>query len=142
MEDGFNARGRGRSPQKMNARGSLIMPVAILILIAGGAALYFLVDPASSRWMPKCMFRHLTGLECPGCGAQRMWHALLHGDFAAAWEANAFLLIVTPLLALMLFSAMTRRQFPRLYNILNSPTMIIIISAGICVWFILRNFLL
>lgn len=52
------------------------------LIVAAGAALYFIFDPAVTRWAPKCMFRVLTGYDCPGCGSQRALHALLHADMA------------------------------------------------------------
>ena len=74
--------------------------VAAVVAIAV-AGFYFLVNPLSAKWVPQCMFLRMTGLECPGCGAQRMAHALLHGDLRSAWEYNAFLLMMLPLLAFM-----------------------------------------
>ncbi|RKV71031.1 MAG: DUF2752 domain-containing protein [Alloprevotella sp.] len=37
------------------------------------------------------MFRSATGYSCPGCGAQRAIHSLLHGHFAEAISYNYFL---------------------------------------------------
>ena len=103
--------------------------------------LYYFFDPLESKWAPKCMFRLLTGWDCPGCGSQRAVHALLHGDFGAAWEANPFLLCVLPLLALMGYAAAVRVKRPRLYAALNSIPMIAAISAALLLWFLLRNLL-
>lgn len=88
---------------------------------------------------PKCTFKFLTGYDCPGCGSQRMLHALLHGDIAAAWQANAVLLCMIPLLAIMIFAAMTRLRNPRLYAVVNSLPVIISLLAITIIWTILRN---
>ena len=40
-----------------------------------------------------CLFHQLTGLYCIGCGTTRALSALLHGDVAAAFSYNAFMLI-------------------------------------------------
>ena len=40
-----------------------------------------------------CPVWKLTGLLCPGCGVTRMCLALLRLDVAAAWRANAALLL-------------------------------------------------
>ncbi len=33
-----------------------------------------------------CPVRALWGIDCPGCGFQRAFLALLRGDFAACWD--------------------------------------------------------
>lgn len=48
-----------------------------------------------------CPFWKLTGLLCPGCGVTRMCLALLRLDVAAAWRANAALLLALPVLLLL-----------------------------------------
>lgn len=116
-----------------------LAPVACFIVALALALLYFLFDPGSSPWAPKCAFHALTGWDCPGCGSQRMIHALLHGDLSAAWHANAFLLIATPLLAIMAFSACFRTRLPRLYKIVNSLPVIIAVCLAIVIWTIARN---
>ena len=49
-----------------------------------------------------CPFHAVTGLWCPGCGVTRMCLALLRLDVSAAWQANAVLLVLLPLLGLLL----------------------------------------
>lgn len=51
-----------------------------------------------------CLFHHLTGLDCPGCGMTRAFHALSHGDFCEAVELNLLspVLFFTFLLVLIL----------------------------------------
>lgn len=118
-------------------RGTLL-GAAVLAVVA---VVYFMVDPSESVWIPKCAFHSITGYDCPGCGSQRMLHALLHGDFAAAWRANAFILCAAPVLALMAFSAGTRRRFPGLYRRLNSLPVIITVTVALVAWTVLRNVL-
>lgn len=109
--------------------------VAVLAL----AAVYYFYDPSQSTMAPRCMLNAMTGFLCPGCGSQRMLHALLHGDFIAAWHYNAFVICIFPLLGAMLFAAAFRPRFPRLYAFLNSVPMIVGISAAIVIWTIARN---
>ncbi len=47
-----------------------------------------------------CPFHWLTGLDCPFCGAQRMFLALLHGNFVEAFWLNPGLAIGAPLVGL------------------------------------------
>lgn len=105
----------------------------------GVAVLYYIFDPGKSVFAPKCVFHELTGLDCPGCGSQRMLHALLHGDLAGAWEANAFLLCCGPLLVLMAVGAGPRTRLPRLYRVINSLPAIVIMAVALLVWTIGRN---
>ena len=73
------------------------------MLAAGlaGAALLWHADPnAPGSLLPPCPFATLTGLFCPGCGATRALHALLHLDVAGAFAMNPLLVLCLPLLAL------------------------------------------
>ena len=114
--------------------GGLVSVGAIALIAA-----YFVIDPSQTVWAPKCMFNVLTGLQCAGCGSQRMVHALLHGDLSSAWHYNAFLLCLLPLLAVMAFAAAFRTRLPRLYAAVNSLPVLIAVGTGIILWSILRN---
>lgn len=112
------------------------MPVATLAFLA----FYFMVDPAW-KFMPRCPVYHLTGLKCPGCGTQRALHALLHGDFAAAWGFNPALILSIPLLLLIALSAAMRERAPRFYRTMHSVPLIIATGTAFLLWFLLRNIL-
>lgn len=45
-----------------------------------------------------CGFKQVTGLDCPGCGATRATHYLLHGDVVAAFQHNPAYVGGVPLL--------------------------------------------
>ena len=80
--------------------GGKLTYILLAILFAFLLIIYSQFDPSQSRLAPKCLFHLLTGLDCPGCGAQRMAYALMHADLRAAWNANAFLMLSIPLLVL------------------------------------------
>lgn len=71
-------------------------------VLAGGCALLLCFSYLYTHYrqfFPACMFRELTGLFCPGCGATRALHALLHLDIGRAVHMNAlFILFGLPLL--------------------------------------------
>jgi hypothetical protein len=72
---------------------SLIIGIAFLGIIAT-------ISPeAMLAITPDCLITHLTGFQhCWGCG---MTHAIvdcLHGEFRAAWNTNALVYFVLPLL--------------------------------------------
>lgn len=110
----------------------VLSAIVILILIYG------LFDP-STHFFPRCIFKSLTGLDCPGCGSQRALHALLHADIISAWRFNAMLVLSIPPLAVMAAAAVMRTRRPRLYAAMNSTKAIYIWLAAIIIWWIMRN---
>ena len=102
---------------------------------------YFFVNPLSTKWMPQCVFHKLTGLQCMGCGAQRMVHALLHGNIVEAMQANYLLFFSLPALGFLMYVELTRLRHPMLYAKMHSLPAIIGVSVVLAVWFVLRNIL-
>lgn len=128
--------GEGNSIYRfIRSRGLWITVVVVIALF------YFLVDPLQSRWVPQCVFHKITGLQCMGCGSQRMAHALLHGNFQEAFRANSFVLMLLPFLVLFTFVELKRTKYPRLYSTFHSQWVIITVSAMLLAWLILRNIL-
>jgi hypothetical protein len=68
---------------------AILLPVVVSLLYA--------YSPTEYSFLP-CMFHQLTGLHCPGCGATRCAHSLLHGDLQQAFAWNPLFVIVLPLL--------------------------------------------
>ncbi|MDE6296032.1 MAG: DUF2752 domain-containing protein [Muribaculaceae bacterium] len=130
-------------PTLLSTRRLLIIVAVMLCII------YFIFDPAQSAWMPKCMFHLITGWDCPGCGSQRMGHALLHLDLRGAWRANALLLCALPYLIFWLYIELTPRRNPAhpryhakmqtIHQALNSRTAVIIITLTLIAWTLIRN---
>ena len=87
----------------MNELPKRLLYAAAATAAAGAAALLLFFDPSQTRWMPRCVFHTLTGWYCPGCGATRALHALLHGNIAAAFRWNILLIPLLILLALLLW---------------------------------------
>lgn len=114
------------------------------VIVVGVIALmsfYFIADPGG-RLMPKCIFLATTGFQCPGCGAQRMLHALLHGDVAGAWQYNPFLLLMLPILIFMVWLETQRTRRSNLYMKFYSVPLIVAMGMAVAGWFVVRNFLL
>jgi hypothetical protein len=70
-----------------------------VLLCALGALVFFAFDPTKVPIFPQCIFHRVTGLDCPGCGAQRALHQLLHGNVIAALRLNAMFVLSLPLAA-------------------------------------------
>lgn len=114
----------------------------IHVLLAVAAAIlifYYFFNPVESSWMPQCVFHRLTGLQCMGCGSQRVLHALMHGNLKGAWEANAFVLVSLPFLIFLIVVELNRTRFPRLYAMFHQRWMIYTITALLVAWFLFRN---
>ena len=118
-----------------------LLVVSLILILLGGAVFYYLFDPMESRFMPQCLFHRLTGLQCMGCGSQRMIHALLHGDIAGAFAANAFGLVLLPFIVFMIWTETQRTKRPRLYQKVFSPFAIATLITLLILWLVVRNIL-
>lgn len=105
--------------------------------MAAGASVVWYFDPSKAGLFPVCPLFSLTGFACPGCGLTRGFHALLHGDIAAALDHNALLPFFSLLIGFafvsMVFFAMKGRRVP--INLLH-PTglwvfFVLLISFGV-----------
>lgn len=101
-------------------------------------ALYALVDPGAALF-PRCPLKALTGFDCPGCGSQRAFHAILRGDIAGAWRYNAALFFAVPVIGLYFVSSGCSERCPRLYAALNSRAAIALIAVATVAWWVFRN---
>lgn len=84
---------------KMRYRANYLILYGLgVVLLALLSYLYYRYDPMEHAWFPKCPFKAVTGLDCPGCGSQRAIHALLHGHFGEAMRYNVLILPFIPYL--------------------------------------------
>ncbi len=89
-------------------------------------------------WGLPCLFRAATGYSCPGCGAQRALHSLMHGHFLEAIRYNYFL----PCVAVFLFVFQCLSSFEKgrfLRNRLSTPPAVLVYVLITLSWAILRN---
>jgi hypothetical protein len=68
-----------------------------LAVVAAGLVYLYTFDPNQPGHYPACPTRTLFHIDCPGCGAARGLHALLHGDLARAVDHNLLLVATLPL---------------------------------------------
>ena len=68
---------------------STIIAVATILIVAAIIVVYYLFNPAQYSFFPRCPSKLITGYDCPGCGTQRAFHALLNGNIAEALHYNA-----------------------------------------------------
>jgi hypothetical protein len=78
----------------MTDRARIISIGAVFVAVA---AVVFAVDPQRTSLFPICPLHRMTGLWCPGCGATRAFHQLLHGNVVAALRFNSLAIVMLPL---------------------------------------------
>jgi Protein of unknown function (DUF2752) len=119
---------------------SLYFALTILgiILIS---VIYYKFNPAKYRFFPKCPFHLLTGFDCPGCGSQRAFYCLLHGDLKQAAKYNVLLVISIPFLLIHFFyklkSLLLKKDLR--WNLIYHPLTPKIIFVVVIVFWIVRN---
>jgi hypothetical protein len=76
----------------------LVTAATVWLGLAAGGAFLFFFNPAlpGNQFFPKCPFRSLTGLQCPGCGSTRAFHQLLHLHPIAAFKLNPLVMLTLP----------------------------------------------
>lgn len=114
--------------------------LVVTIVVVGLIILYGIFDPATSIVAPKCIFKTLTGYDCPSCGGQRALHAVLNGHWGEAFMLNPFLFFAIPFLIVIAYSSFSKSKFAqRLKPIVQSSTAIGIYLFLYIGWWILRN---
>jgi hypothetical protein len=103
----------------------------VMAATVGAALMLFLFDPARCAFYPVCLFHRITGLDCPGCGATRALHALLHGHVRDAFALNPLLVAGLPVLGL---GVMFRERLLPLRSLWSG----LIVAVVVAFW-ILRN---
>jgi len=109
------------------------------VLAALAGVVLFCFDPRHYHFYPVCFFHRTTGLLCPGCGALRATHQLLHGHLAAAFRFNPVLVVSLPLLCWLgaRFVRQALRQQPLSLGL--RPAWLWLILAAVLVVSVLRN---
>lgn len=69
---------------RISAAGGVFLVSGLIVTVG-----YF--NPVTASFFPQCPLHSLTGLNCPGCGLTRGFHALFHGDILTALHFNALL---------------------------------------------------
>jgi len=114
--------------------------IILLVVIFGIIALFF-VNPEYYKWVPKCWFYQLTGLQCPACGTQRALHQLFHLHFSKAFSYNPFLIISLPYASMLVILQWFVKQdkWQKLRRFCFHHTTINVYLILIILWWIVRN---
>jgi hypothetical protein len=74
-----------------------IAGLLVALALLAGSAVLFRFDPTQHGFYPRCQLYRMTGLQCPGCGGLRAWHALLHGQVNEAFKLNPLFVLALPM---------------------------------------------
>jgi len=127
-------------PYKTRPGERVFMVGATVALVALGAGVLRVFNPATTWFFPPCPFRALTGYLCPGCGTLRALHELLNGHLAAAFRLNPLMMLLSPYVgysgASSAWETVFGRELPRVFI---RPAYIWMLLAIILAYWILRN---
>lgn len=104
--------------------------------------IYYIFDPSTNTFFPRCPFYALTKLKCPGCGSQRALHEMLHGNILDAVKYNALLVFSVPFIAFALYIELNKNKYNQLYVKLSSRQFATTYFVIIIIWWILRNIII
>lgn len=107
--------------------------MAIAVVTGGIAIVLSNTRHGVGELSPSCVIKRLTGYDCPGCGSQRAFDALLHGHFAEALSYNYALPIFVALALLYIVSP------PRIRPVLYHRATLAALVIALLGWWVLRN---
>jgi hypothetical protein len=93
-------------PEDKNSASTIERILAGVGILAVGAGAFVVAyfNPTTAGFFPVCPLYSLTGINCPGCGLTRGFHALFHGDVLTALHFNALLPIYAFIIGFMFVS--------------------------------------
>lgn len=86
----------------MNKGFKILIGLIFLFSLIFIVVFYYYINPEETNLGFTCSFKEFTGLNCPGCGGQRAFHFLLHGEFWKALQYNIFIYFI-PLFIYLLY---------------------------------------
>ena len=112
---------------------------ALVVLVSASALICLWLAPPSAYPIPPCPFYLLTGAFCPGCGALRSIHALLHGHLGQAFGFNPLLVLLLPYLASVWLAEVLTAATARRWRIALSARWGWALLSLIVAFWVLRN---
>jgi Protein of unknown function (DUF2752) len=131
------------APPTPASRWAFRVVIVLILAVAApiGSSILYNYAPSENDFYPGCFFHKATGWHCPGCGATRCCHALLHLDFLQAMAWNPLFFLVLPYLLLGLgragFTLWTGRPAPLLIRMPPWSTKVFV--SIILTYWVIRN---
>lgn len=99
-----------------------LLSIFAFIVLGAGIYYFYTYNPHSGEAIfVACISKSISGLDCPGCGSQRAFHELLHGNFKKAAQLNLLIYFFVPLL-LFIFFKLTLKPFHIIFPDINIST--------------------
>ncbi|RYU97014.1 DUF2752 domain-containing protein [Emticicia agri] len=115
----------------------LFYKILLAVIVLTITAYYFYFPSLGFLPNMQCIFNKTTGLHCPGCGGQRAFHALLHGQVAYAAQNNFLIFLVLPVAGLKLAEELSGKKiFPAVFY---SRKVVLSILVLVILFSVLRN---
>lgn len=111
--------------------------ILLAVVALAITAYYFFINPAKTLFGFQCLFYRTIGLYCPGCGGQRAFHALLHGNFQQAFDFNLLIFFILPLVGIKFFEEIFEKKIMPAF--LFSRQFLIILLAFVVIFTFIRN---
>jgi hypothetical protein len=113
--------------------------LAVTTVVLIGLLVLFFFDPARHSFYPFCLFKKVTGYDCPGCGGLRALHELLRGDIGGAFRLNALVVVALP--AVMIWLAWRWRKQGQSRPLSGRTVLVLawVLTMGLVLFGILRN---
>ncbi len=119
-------------------RGRLIHTAVVSLEVIAGVAVYLLVYSVVGKGIP-CLFRAVTGLQCPGCGMTRALSALAHGKLAEAVGYNVLSVTLVPLIGIFLLIRAVKYIKTGKEGFSLPDIIFLLICLIVCIWFFLSR---
>ena len=127
----------------VNRKKRIGIGLALVFVIIAGIFIYAHFNPEDYRFFPKCPVYMLTGYQCPGCGSQRAFYHLIHGNFATAFRYNPLMPALVPYIFSGIYLEYIANKanpgIARLREILFGKWAILLMAIVIVLFTILRN---
>ena len=124
-------------------KNKMLTGVAFIIVIIAGIYLYSRYNPEEYLIFPKCPVYTITGYQCPGCGSQRAFHNLFHGNILTAFMYNPLMILLVPYVMFGVFiEYIANRDNTRIINLRNiffGKWAILVLAMIFVIYTILRN---
>ncbi|MBP3483177.1 MAG: DUF2752 domain-containing protein [Alistipes sp.] len=91
-------------------------------------------------YAPRCIFRSVSGYDCPMCGAQRAIADLLLGDLKSAFWHNPYLIVISPYVILISITVISRKgSMRKLKSIVMNIKIVSCYAVLMIIWWFFRN---
>ena len=117
-----------------------LLSIIGFFILGGGIYYLYQNDPAQSETVfILCVTKNISGIDCPGCGSQRAFHELLHGNFIKAAKLNLTIYFFTPLLLFLFLKTALKPFRIDLPDLLITTKRLMLILFFLLLFTVLRN---